>query len=391
MTIPRIALLIESSNAYARGLLAGIAEYVQERGPWSVYLPETGRSEIAPGKLRGWKGDGVIVRAEDDRTAEALQGCGCPVVDLSVAGLLPNAPSVHSNVREEARLAFEHLWERGYRNLGFCGVKGYRWVQWQFEQFKTLAEERGCTVASSIEPLRLKKPQDWAADRLALAQWLTSLTPPVGIFACFDVRGQQVLDACRSVGLRVPDDAAVVGVDNDSVRCGLADPPLSSVAPDTRSVGYLAAELLGKMLTGQHIAPGLRLLPPLGVIARRSSDALAVEDPELSHALKYIREHACESIGVKQVLAEGHLSRRALEGRFVKVLGRTAHEEIIRCRIDRAKQLLCDTSLPIKTIAMRVGVGSPEYLSVLFKRVLNISPTDYRASHKRVRIESARE
>ena len=127
------------------------------------------------------------------------------------------------------------------------------------------------------------------------------------------------------------------------------------------------------------------------MIARRSSDALAVEDPELSHALKYIREHACEAIGVKQVLAEGHLSRRALEGRFVKVLGRTAHEEIIRCRIDRAKQLLCDTSLPIKTIAMRVGVGSPEYLSVLFKRVLNISPTDYRASHKRVRIEAARE
>jgi LacI family transcriptional regulator len=382
MEIPRVALLIESSNAYARGLLAGIAEYIQEHGPWSVYLPEAGRAGLSAGMLRGWKGDGVIVRAEDQRTANAVSHCGCPVIDLSVAGLLPKSPSVHSDVRAEARLAFEHLWERGYRNLGFCGVKGYRWVDWQFQEFKSLAQAKGCTVSRSIEPLRLKQPRGWAADRLSLAHWLTGLTPPVGIFACFDVRGQQVLDACRSVGLRVPDDAAVVGVDNDSVRCGLADPPLSSIAPDTRSVGYLAAELLGRMLRGEMVKPGLRLQPPLGVISRRSTESLAVDDPELLTALKYISQHACEPIGVKHLLQESHLSRRVLEARFLKVLGRTAHDEIIRCKIDRARQLLCDTDLPIKTVAMRVGVNSPEYLCVLFNRILHTSPSAYRADHR---------
>jgi LacI family transcriptional regulator len=383
MQIPRVALLIESSNAYARGLLAGIAEYIQEHGPWSVFLPESGRADLAAGMLRGWKGDGIIVRAEDQRTADAVFRCGCPVVDLSVSGLLSAAPSVHSDVRAEARLAFEHLWERGYRNLGFCGVKGYPWVDWQFEAFQSLASEKRCVIASSIEPLRLKQSRGWAADRLSLAHWLTGLKPPVGIFACFDVRGQQVLDACRSLGLRVPDDVAVIGVDNDSVRCGLADPPLSSVAPDTRGVGYLAAELLGRMLRGKQVKPGLRLLPPLGVISRRSTDSLAVEDPDLLTALTYIREHACEPIGVEQVLEQSPLSRRVLEARFMNVLGRTAHDEIIRCKIDRARQLLCDSDLPIKAVAIRVGVSSPEYLSVLFKRVLGTSPTAYRADHRR--------
>lgn len=371
---PRVALLIETSNAYARGLLAGVAKYAQAHGAWSVYLPEAGRGQSAG--LRGWRGDGVIVRAEDRRAARAALACGCPVVDVSAAGLLPaRAPVVHSDVRAEAALAFDHLWERGFRHLGFCGVRGYPWVAWQQERFRELAGRAGATVAIRVRP---SVQRGWAAERDRLARWLAALPKPVGIFACYDLLGQQVLDGCRAAGLRIPDDVAVVGVDDDAVRCSLSDPPLSSVAPDTSGAGYLAAELLDRMMAGQAVSPGMRLVAPLGVTARRSTDAIAVDDADVAAALRYIREHCCEPIAVANVLDAVPLGRRTLEARFVKMVGRTPHAEILRCRVERAKQLLAGTDLPIKAIAAKVGVGTPEYLSVLFRRVAGTTPSAWR-------------
>ena len=253
MKLPRVALLIETSNAYARGLLAGIAEYVREHGPWSVYLAEAGRADSVGARMRGWSGDGIIVRAEDARTARAASAFKRPCVDVSMAGHLPDAPVVHSDLHAEASLGFEHLWDRGFRNLGFCGVSDYAWVRWQYEGFRERAEAAGVTVAAHITPFQLSRAKGWAADRRAIGSWLASLPKPVGIFACYDLRGQQVLDACRAVGLRVPDDVAVIGVDDDAVRCSLSDPPLSSVAPDTRRTGYLAAELLDRMMAGEKL------------------------------------------------------------------------------------------------------------------------------------------
>jgi len=377
-TTPRVALLVETSNAYARGLLAGIAAYVQVHRPWSVYLPEAGRGEAAG--LRGWSGDGVIVRAEDRRAARAAARCGCPVVDLSAAGLLPDVPVVHSDVRAEAAAAFDHLWDRGFRHLGFCGVGDYPWVRWQRDQFHALATAAGATVATRIRPLRPRGGRGWAAERAALSAWLQRLPKPVGLFACYDLLGQQILDACRAAGLRIPDEVAVVGVDDDAVRCSLSDPPLSSVAPDTRRAGYLAADLLAQLMAGRPVAPGMRLVPPVGVVARRSTDAVAVPDPDVAAALRFIREHCCDpGITVAAVLDQVPLGRRSLEARFVRLVGRTPHAEIQRCRVESAKRLLLGTDLPIKTIAARVGVGTPEYLSVLFRRAAGTTPTAFRS------------
>ena len=382
---PRVALLIESSNAYARGLLAGIAEYLQSHRAWSVFLPEIGRSDAAAATLRGWSGDGLIVRAEHASVARVARASGRPVVDLSAAGLLPDVPAVHSDVRAEAAAGFEHLWQRGFRHLGFCGVSDYPWARWQQERFEELARAAGVKVAAYVKPLRRTQARGGVADRRDMAAWLTALPKPLGIFACYDLRGQQVLDACRIAGLRIPDDVAVVGVDNDAVRCSLSDPPLSSVAPDTRQAGYLAAELLDHMMAGRRVKPGLRVVPPLGVVARRSTDALAVADADVAAALRFIRQHCCEPITVAQVLDNVPLSRRSLESRFVNAVGRTPHAEILRCRVERAGQLLGDTDLPIKSIARSVGVGSPEYLSVLFRRLLGTTPSAHRARHQRGR------
>jgi LacI family transcriptional regulator len=197
--------------------------------------------------------------------------------------------------------------------------------------------------------------------------------------ACYDIRARHVLDACRRVGLAVPDQVAVVGVDNDEFLCNLSDPPLSSVAPDTRRTGYEAAALLDRLMSGREKSRGQStFVQPLGVVARRSTDVLALADPDVSAAVRFIREHACDGIAVKDVLDEVPLSRRVLEGRFRKLFGRTPHDEIARVRFERVRRLLRETSLPLAEVAQRSGFRNAEYLATAFRREFAMSPNDYR-------------
>jgi LacI family transcriptional regulator len=218
----------------------------------------------------------------------------------------------------------------------------------------------------------------WAIEQRELAAWVRSLPKPAGVFCCYDIRGRQILEACRSINLRVPDDVAVIGVDNDQVLCELAEPPLSSVIPDTRRTGYLAAQLLEKLMSGRAVQPTMNLVEPLGIATRQSTDVLAIEDQEVSAAVQFIRNHACEGITVDRVLDAVPISRRMLERRFKRIVGRTPHDEIVRVQVERARQMLRGTDLPLKTIAERIGLRHGEYLSVLFKRATGIAPGAYR-------------
>lgn len=379
----RVALLIETSNAYARGLLEGVTAYLREHQPWSIYISEHGRGDSVPHWLQGWKGDGILARIENRRIARAVAERKLPTVDLSAARLLPSVPWAETDDAGIARLAFEHLFDRGFRHLGFCGLSDYKWSAWRCEHFRELAAARGCDCSIHLARAATGRAADESADRADLARWLQALPKPAGVFACFDIRGRQVLDACRAASLRVPDEIAVVGVDNDTVVCELSDPPLSSVAPDTTRTGYVAAELLDRMMSGRRVPAGAHLIPPTRVVARRSTEALAIDDVELSSAIRFIRERACDGIGVAQVLEAVPLSRRALETRFQRLLRRTPHDEIVRVQIERAKQLLAETDLPLKAVATRIGLHHAEYFSVLFRRVTGQPPGQYRRENRR--------
>jgi LacI family transcriptional regulator len=382
---PQVALLIETSNAYARGLLAGVTSYIREHGRWSVYLSEHGRGDSVPHWLRGWKGDGILARIENKRIARVVAERRLPTVDLSAAGLVPGLPWVETDDEAIARLAVEHLLERGFRHLGFCGLTDYRWSTWRCEHFQRIAREAGCDCHVHLSAGRGARAADWAAVQRELARWVQRLPKPVGVLACFDLHGRQFLDACRRIGVRVPDDVAVVGVDNDTVLCELAEPALSSIAPDTHLTGYRAAQLLDEMMSGHRcrVPPTAHLIKPVGVVARRSTDALAIDDADVSTAVRFIRENACQGIDVAHVLEAVPLSRRVLESRFRRLLGRTPHQEILRCRIERIKELLRASDLPLKAIAARVGFPHLEYLSVAFKRSVGQTPGEYRRAFHR--------
>jgi LacI family transcriptional regulator len=369
--------VFEAPNAYARGLLVGIGEYILSRGPWRVYFAEHGHSERPPSWLRSWDGQGIIARGENQHYAQALAKLAIPMVDMTPSRLLPHCPWVKADDAAVARMAAEHLLERGFRNFAFCGDARFKVAVRRGEHFCILIRGAGhdCHVYA---PQQRFQNEDEEMD--AIGEWLKQLPKPVAVFAYNDGRGQQVLDGCRRAGMAVPEEVAVLGVDNDEVLCALSPPPLSSIMLNPRRTGWEAAALLDLMMKGQKISIGEHLIPPIDVVTRQSTDVLAVDDPQIARALRYIREHACEGIRVGDVLRHCPMARRALENRFKKLLNRTPHQEILRVQLNRVKELLVGTRLSVGEIAERTGFEN-EYLSGVFKQATGMTPSDFRKKY----------
>lgn len=381
MTRKSVALLVETSNAYARGLVEGITDYLHEHPGWSIYLPEQQRSAEAPRWLAHWQGDGVIARIETPQIAAALSKLKIPVIDVSAARPLPDLPWVETDDKAIACLAAEHLLQRGFRNLAYCGEIGFNWSRWRGEAFQQAVLSRGAKCYHFENATRGQAGYRWQEQMDRLSHWLCQLPKPIGIMACYDMKAQQLLDTCRQLGINVPDEVAVIGVDNDELLCNLCDPPLTSVIPDARRTGYLAADLLQQAMSGKKVAAEGHLIEPLGVATRQSTDVLAIEDREIANVVRYIRLHACTGITVKDILRDIPMSRRVLENRFKKLMGKTPHEAILQQRLERVKILLRETELPLEKIASQTGFEHPEYLSVAFRRHFGVPPGAYRRTH----------
>jgi LacI family transcriptional regulator len=379
---PRVAVLIEASNAYGRGLLSGIHRHVREHDPWTIFLQEHGRGTPPLESFCRWQGEGVIARIETDAIAAALDRLRrrkpLAIVDVSAARLLDGVPYVETDDAAIARLAADHFIERDFRHLAYLGDDRFRWSGNRRDAFVDAAGQ-GRTVAV-YEPSRRVRPE--SGDDDAIEAWLVSLPKPVGLLACYDIRGRQALDACRRAGLSVPDQVAVLGVDDDELLCGLSSPPLSSVIPDSSGAGRLAAELLDALLRGERLERDEWLLPPLGIATRQSTDALAIDDELVVAAVRFIREHACEGIKVADVVRGLGTGRRALESRFTRRVGHTPHEEIARVQFRRVEQLLAETDLSLATIAARAGFRHTEYLTVAFTRRHGVSPSRWRRDRR---------
>lgn len=388
----KVALLIETSNAYARGLLDGAIEFVRRQGAWSVYLPEQERGAKPPSWLANWDGDGILARIENDAIAQAVLSAGLPVVDVSAARHLENVPWVETEDEAIAKLAADHLIERGFRRMGYCGRPEFNWSRWREEHFSKTVIDAGCEYyvfpAAMDRPSRERRKAiaapEWSDERSQLELWLKELPKPIGIMCCYDIQAQRLLDLCRELDIAVPEEIAVIGVDNDRILCELSSPSLTSVAPNAHRAGFEAARLLDQMMRGQAIAPVPHLIKPLGIETRQSTDILAIDDPDVARALRFIREHACDGINVADVIRHLDTSRRVLEHRFAQHVGRTPHAEIQRVRMERVKSLLNQPGLTLMEIAARTGFEHIEYLSTAFKRETGLSPSQFRKSQVQV-------
>jgi LacI family transcriptional regulator len=375
---PHVALLVETSLASGRDILRGIARYGREHGPWSLYHEPRSLSESLPRWLARWRGDGIIARIQNDRIAREVAAAGLPVVD--VLGVVPGAgfPLVHVDDGAIGRLAAGHLLERGFRRFGVFGFAGENWSERRRDAFVRTVRAEGFDAAIMDLPRAGAGGPPWeeVEDRLSL--WVKGLPRPAGVLVCSDQRGPMILEACRRAGVRVPDEVAVVGVDDDEPLCEVANPPLSSVRPGHDRVGYEAAELLARLMAGARRPARPRLVEPVGVTTRLSTDVLAIEDRSLAAALRFIRDRGCEGIGVDEVARQAFVSRSVLQRRFRALLKRTVHGEILRVRVNRALELLTRTALPLDEVAERAGFNHQEYMGAVFKRRFRKTPARIR-------------
>ncbi len=380
---PHVAFIVETSMAYGREILRGVAQYLRENGPWTVYLEQRSLEDPRAPWLRDWDGDGIISRLSP-RLARLILETGIPTVDLDDQTPSSRLPTVQSDHQAIGALAAEHLLERGFAQFAFFGYPQFEWSRLNRDGFAARVRDAGypCHEYGLGQRVTWGHQQpSWEAEVDGASRWVAALPKPLGLMACNDFRGVQALDACRRAGVAVPEQVAVIGVDNETVACELAYPPLSSVIPDCRRIGYEAAGLLDLLMRGEGPEGPAPAVPPLGVATRQSTDVTAIADPSVAAAMRFIRERACDGIGVDEVLEHVPVSRSVLQRRFRAVSGRTIHDAIAGVRLQRVKQLLIETDLPLSAIAARAGFSHVEYMSTAFRQATGSAPGAYRREH----------
>jgi LacI family transcriptional regulator len=379
-TTPSVFLFVETSREFGRGLLYGIAKYSRLHGPWRVYRQPAGLDSSMP-NWKDWPVDGAIVR--DVRMVDKFVGAGFPVIfaQHNRESYAP-FPAIVTDSQSIGRMGAEHFLDRGFHNFAYCGLNEFVWSRQRGQYFVERLAKAGATV-SKYEPTPSKRKRLWRSEQPILARWLKSLAKPVALMCCNDDRALRVVETCKLVNLHVPDEVAVLGVDNDVLVCDLADPPISSIALNTAVAGYAAAELLDRLIEGEPMNGQRISVYPSHIVTRLSTDILAITDREVAAALRYIREHVDKFIQVDDVVEATRVSRRVLEKRFRAVLRRSIHQEIRRIRVNHIIQLLLGTDLNVTQIARRSGFDGVEHVSRYFRREVGMTLRDYRRRHTR--------
>ncbi|HEY3320987.1 MAG TPA: XylR family transcriptional regulator [Planctomycetota bacterium] len=375
----RIALLLGQDLAYCRGVMLGAQNFALEKAEW-VFRdapPEDGTLE----PLREWKPHGIIAHLFSEEVARALARLRIPVINVTSTLAWWTGPLVEVDHLKVGQLAAEHFLARGFRSFGYFGSAWTGFSRQREQGFRERVQQEGFQVSSCYADYLPRAPlsASWRGVDRTIARWLEGLPKPVAVFASNDIPARDLADTCRQLALRIPEQVALLGVDNDELECRLTYPPLSSVENPAQRIGYEAARLLDALMNGRKPASVHISVPPARVVTRQSSDTLAIEDDDVSRTLTYIRAHAhADGLSVQTVADVAAVSRRMLERKFRSLLGRTVLQEIRRVKIERVQQLLLETALPMPEIARRSGFSSPQRMAVVFAQITGEAPTDYR-------------
>lgn len=376
---PKVLLIFDFGWDDAKGILMGISRY--SPGSWDVTIDMKASAVDEDWWLKDqW--DGIITRHISQRLLEVCRKRKIPLIDLNDTPKNPDFPKIRPDNFAIGHMGAEHFMERGFKYFAFCGLTE-PWAQERRIGFVDALGLSGKRCALMEENYSTTDPK-WEKEQKSLIKvWLQSLPQPLAVMACNDLRAWQVVSACEEAGFLVPGDVAVLGANNDYLRCAFGNPPLSSVASDRQLAGYRAAELLDRMMrTGVCASDEDIRIDPLRVVVRHSTDVLAIEDRQISAAINYIRQFACQGISADAVAEHVGISRRALERKFREEIGRSPHAEIRNLQIARIKQLLVETDMPLKGIAEVVGIAHTEYVNVMFSRLVGVTPGSFRRNHQ---------
>jgi len=380
-----IMVFIETSREYGRGLLRGISQFHREHLSWSIYFEQQDLGAPLPRWLSSWEGDGILARVTSLKMARTLFEKGLPMIDLRGGSQELGLPPFGPDNRAISIAAFEHLAACGLEHFAFVGEPTGKHIydDERREAFQHIVHEHGKQIYVFDSRLSGKSATQWEKHQQHMADWLESLPKPLGVMCCHDDRGPQVLEACRLAELGVPNEVAVLGVDNDEFLCRLAIPSLSSVDLNAERIGYEAACMLDRMIRGETTFTKPRLFPPQGVVARQSTDLVACDDPRISTAVQLIRQHAHNYLKVSDIEKKLNMSRSSLNRLFKQVVGRSPKQEILRIQIETAKRMLVDSDMPVNRICQHVGFQETKYFIVVFRKFTGMTPRSYRLSRQR--------
>jgi LacI family transcriptional regulator len=373
----RVRIEIDLQSSLEQDILSGVVRYTRTEADWIFSVKGWREPWAVNSGDRFAQIDGLIAEELSEEIIEDIVRRGIPAVTVSSPqqGDLPRVCPDNFAVGE---LAAEHFLNRGFHSLAYRGDPSYAASVLRRDGFESQARKGKADFVDMVGSEELLRKWQFEREMADTLTWLKKLPKPTGVLAFTSMVGRRILEACRLAGIRVPEDIAVLAGDSDFLSCHASHPRLSSVDLDAERVGYHAAALLNDLMDGKGVSDRTTLVSPLGVTTRESSDVLAIEDEALSKALAFIHRNACEGINVQDVVRQVPICRRSLERRFTACLGRSPRDEIRRLQINRAKELLTRTDLPVADIATRVGFRTTGRFVANFKTIANVSPSTFR-------------
>lgn len=372
-------MLIETSRSYGRGLLKGIARYSHLYGPWSfvtehAFYRRTGRKHLTSSD---WQVDGIIAHTDNVNEILKMVSMGIPAVVQGIHQAIEDQPTIISDDYAVGQMGAEYFLEKGFLTYAYCGFRNMYWSERRCRGYcETLAQ---AGIHAEVFKPRRKQTSE-AMETSLLVEWLLSLPKPVALMACNDDRSQDIVKACMEAKLHIPDDVAILGVDNDTIVCELSDLPLSSIVLSNERGGYDAAAVLDQLMLGKQVENDRVLVEPLYVQSRQSTDILAVSNMEVARGLRFIKEHLREKITVNDVVYQMCLPRRTAEKKFRRITGMPINEMIRKERINLIAKLLVESDLTVEKIGENVGFVSTSYMIDVFKKIMGTTPLAYRHS-----------
>lgn len=370
----RVALLVETSLGSGREILRGIGRYARQASNWQLFHAAGGLADAIPDWMKDWKGDAVIARIQNPETRDQLSTLGIPVID--VLGVCENQfPLVHVDDEAIGNLVGRHFLERDFQHFGFYGISDENWSDRRGTAFRECVRE-----GKSFHELKIpRQSRAEAPGRFQqLQEWVRSLPKPTAIMVCSDQRGLELLEACLSEGITVPEEIAVIGVDNDAALCEISDPPLSSVRGGHFNVGLEAARVVDLLLSGETLKSETIRVPPNEIVERESSSIRAIEDPVIAKGVSHIRRNLAGAITNDSIARACGISRTLFQKRFREAMGQSIREFILERRVERALQLIRGSDITLADVAERSGFRHQEYLGQIMKRATGKTPGQLR-------------